>query len=277
MSFDVLGPGPLDYLPCRYGHSRLLFRGPRRNLDAPYVAFIGGTEIYGKFIAKPLPTLVEEALGVTCVNFGQLNAGVDVFAHDPFVMEAATAADVTVVQILGAAHMTNRFYTVHPRRNDRFVEASTLLKTIYRDVDFADFHFNRHMLLELRTVSEERFAAVREELQAAWLARMQLMLRQIKGKTVLLWMSARTPEDDQVKITDLGADPLFVTRDMIDQIRPQATALVEVVASQAALAAGTEGMVFGELDAPAAAEILGPMVHDEAAVALTAALRQVRT
>jgi hypothetical protein len=33
MTYDVLGPGPLDYLPCRYDMSRLLFRGPKRNLN----------------------------------------------------------------------------------------------------------------------------------------------------------------------------------------------------------------------------------------------------
>lgn len=30
MTYDALGAGALDYLPCRYGTSKLLFRGPRR-------------------------------------------------------------------------------------------------------------------------------------------------------------------------------------------------------------------------------------------------------
>ncbi len=269
MTYDVLGPGPLDYLPCRYGTSRLLFRGPRRSLEAPYIAFIGATETYGKFIASPFPDLVEKGLGTTCVNFGQLNAGVDAFMHDPFVLEAASNAEVAVIQVVGAQNMTNRFYTVHPRRNDRFVAASTLLKTIFREVDFADFHFNKHMLSALYQNAPDRFDAVRTELQEAWKARMRLMLKQISGKTVLLWMSDRAPENGgTLGEGGIGAEPLFVTRDMLNDVAAHATAVVEVVGSPEARKAGTDGMLFSEMDAVAAAEMLNPMVHQEAADAL---------
>ena len=275
MTYDVLGPGALDYLPCRYGASKLLFRGPRRSLDAPYAAFIGGTETYGKFIEEPFSALVEKALGITCVNFGYPNAGIDVFAHDPFVVGAASGAAVSVIQVMGAQNMTNRFYGVHPRRNDRFVSASTLLKAIYREVDFADFHFNRHMLSRLQMVSPDRFKTVREELQTAWLARMRLILGQIQGKTVLLWFSGRAPEDCDVCEGVLGNDPLFVTRDMVEELRPHATEVVEVLASKQACAAGTDGMVFSQMEAMAAAEMLGPLAHQEAADAVTQALQRL--
>ena len=46
MTYDALGAGALDYLPCRYGTSKLLFRGPRRPLKEPYIAFLSGTETY---------------------------------------------------------------------------------------------------------------------------------------------------------------------------------------------------------------------------------------
>lgn len=42
MTYDALGAGALDYLPCRYGTSKLLFRGPRRPLKDPYLVFMGG-------------------------------------------------------------------------------------------------------------------------------------------------------------------------------------------------------------------------------------------
>ena len=273
MTYDVLGPGALDYLPCRYGASKLLFRGPRRSLDAPYVAFIGGTETYGKFIDKPFPALVEEALGMTCVNFGYPNAGIDAFSHDPFVVGAASGAAVSVIQVMGAQNMTNRLYGVHPRRNDRFVSASTLLRAIYREVDFADFHFNRHMLRRLQLVSPDRFKTVKEELQTAWLARMRLILGQIQRKTVLLWFSARAPEEVDASAGVLGGDPLFVTREMIEEIRPHATEVVEVVASEHACAAGTDGMIYSQMEAMAATEMLGPLAHQEAAKAVADALR----
>ncbi len=59
MTYDTLGAGALDYMPCRYDGSKLLFRCPERRLDAPFVAFFGGTATYGKYIKNPFPALVE--------------------------------------------------------------------------------------------------------------------------------------------------------------------------------------------------------------------------
>jgi hypothetical protein len=276
MTYDALGPGSLDYLPCRYGSSKLLFRGPRRDLETPYLAFVGGTETYGKFIEKPFAVRVEEEIGTKCVNFGFPNAGIDAFSHDPFVVGAAVDAKITVIQVLGAQNMTNRFYAVHPRRNDRFVSASQMLQTIYREVDFADFHFNKHMLKRLMVVSPGRFEAVRAELQQAWLARMRLLLGQIKGKTILLWLSDRAPASNgAINEEILGSDPLFVTSEMMDEIAPHATKVIEVVASKEALAAGTDGMVFSQMEALAAAEMMGPVAHTEAAGAVVDAIRML--
>jgi hypothetical protein len=272
-----MGPGALDYLPCRYGASKLVFRGPRRDLSAPFVAFVGGTETYGKFIAEPYPALIEKSLGITCVNFGLMNAGVDAFVHDPFVSETVAKADVTVVQVMGAQNMTNRFYAVHPRRNDRFVSASKLLQTIYREVDFSEFNFNKHMLNDLRTLSPDRFDTVKVELQQAWLARMRLLLSGIKGKIILLWFAGSVPpEEGTEEQNGLGDDPLFITRQMMDEMAPLVTKVVRVNASPEAKMAGTEGMVFGELEAPVAQEMLSPLAHVEAATALSDAIAALR-
>ena len=272
MSFDALSPGGLDYLPCRYGNSKVLFRGPRRSLDSPFVAFFGGTTTYGKYIQTPFCDRVEARLGVTCANFGSVNGGVDLLASDPFLRDVSTRASVSVIQITSPRNMSNRFYRVHPRRNDRFVQASEMLRAMYRDVDFAEFNFTNHMLQRLVTVSPDRFDPVLDELRLAWVARMRLVLSQISGKSVLLWASARRPEDRAV---DIDADPAFVTRTMLDQITPMATHYVEVVSTDAAKAAGTEGMILGELDVPAASQMLGPHMHNDIATAVYPVLRNL--
>jgi len=267
MSYENLGQGALDYFPCRYGKSKLLFRGPRKKMEAEFIAMIGGTETYGKFIEKPFPTLVGDAMEMECVNFGCVTAGVDVFSNESTVIEACSKARVTVIQAIGAQNMSNRFYAVHPRRNDRFLRASTLMKTIFREVDFTDFSFTKHLLTTLQTLSGERFSIVRDELKEAWIVRMKLLLEKIEGKTVLLWFADRLPEDEP-KTESLGRDPLFVDRRMIEEIRPYVTGIVEVVPSAAALAQGTEGMLYSSLEEPAAEDMMGPMAHEEAARAL---------
>ncbi len=284
MSFDTTGLGGLDYFPCRYGRSRLLFRGPRQRLDGDYALFLGGTYTYGRFIETPFPALLEAGTGVRCVNFGWQNAGVDAFLNDITVMEIAAKARVTVVQVMGAQNMSNRFYSVHPRRNDRFLNASGVMKQLFRDVDFTEFSFNRHMLSVVRSLSADRYAMIREELKAAWLARMHHLLQTIGGRIILLWFADHAPAVSEDAAhgaakrgraeqgDDLGADPLFIDRSMIEALRPRVTEVVEVVASRAALEQGTQGMVFSPLEAPAAAGMLGPMAHQEAAVAMQPAL-----
>ncbi|PKP73031.1 MAG: hypothetical protein CVT84_15650 [Alphaproteobacteria bacterium HGW-Alphaproteobacteria-6] len=273
MAYEYPGECALDYFPCRYGQSKLLFRGPRRKLEGRYGAVLGGSETYGKFVAEPFPALVEKALGMPMVNFGYMNAGTDVFVNEPVVVDACNHARVTVIQLMGAQNMSNRFYAVHPRRNDRFLRASTLLKTIFRDVDFTEFHFTRHMLSALKARSAERFALIEEELKSAWVARMRILLQKVAGKSVLLWIGDHRAEAGGRD--GLGSEPLLVDPDMVAAIRSHAGDLCHIPPSDAARAAGTEGMLFGALDAPAAAEMPGPRVHAEVAAALIPVIRRL--
>ena len=276
MKHEPVEGGGLHYAPCRYGMSRIFFRGPRRRLDSPYVAFIGGTETFGKFIERPLPAIVEKELRQTCVNFGCVNGGVDAFVNDPTIMAACHDAQATVVQVMGANYLSNRFYSVHPRRNDRFLRASTVMQAIFNDVDFADFTFTRHMLTSLHALSAERFDIVVSELREAWVARMKNMLGQIGPRSILLWFSKEElcdiPWDRRP--SGLQADPLFITAEMIDQLRNLVLDVVVVNPSDAALSQGTRGMYFTPMQAKAAAELLGVTAHHEAAAALVPVLRQ---
>ena len=275
MKHDTIDGGGLHYAPCRYGMSRIFFRGPRRQLDKPYVAFLGGTETFGKFIDKPVPALVEREIGETCVNFGCVNGGVDAFVNDPTIMAACHDARVTVVQIMGANYLSNRFYSVHPRRNDRFLRASTVMQAIFNDVDFSDFTFTRHMLGALHDLSPERFDIVVSELREAWMARMRNMIDQIGDRVVLLWFSKEELSDTPWDQRDSGlqADPLFITKSIIDELRGDVLDVVVSNPSEVALAQGTKGMFYAPMQAKAASEMLGVACHHEAAAALTPVLR----
>lgn len=265
--YEHLGDGALDYLPCRYGRSKLLFRGPKRKLDGAFCAMLGGAETYGRFVEVPFPALVEERTGSKVVNLGCVNAGIDAFAADPSVLDVCSGARLTVVQVLGAQNMSNRFYAVHPRRNDRFLRASTLLKTIYRDVDFTEFNFTRHLLTALRADNAEKFAMVEEELKEAWVARMKTLVAKINARVVLLWLSDHDPET-YTTCTEHGGDPLFVDREMLERVRPYVSGVVEVVVGPDEITDGMQGLVYNELEEPMARELLGVSAHEKAARAL---------
>ena len=276
MKQETIETGDLSYSPCRYGNSRTLFRGPRRRLDRPYIACIGGTETYGKFIAKPFPALVEKVMRQPCVNFGCVNGGIDAFVNDPTIMGICKEADMTIVQVMGANYLSNRFYSVHPRRNDRFLRASTVLQAIYNEVDFSEFSFTRHMLSSLHSRSPERFDIVVNELRQAWIARMKNMLSQIGPRSILFWFSEDelSDRDWSEHPNQLQTDPLFITASMMEELRPMVKDIVVANPSEEALAKGTEGMYFPESQESVASEMLGVDCHREASAALIPSLRE---
>lgn len=271
MAYEQAGDGPLHYFPCRYDSSRLLFRGPRRNMAGDHVAFLGGTETYGKFLREPFPALVEAALGLPSVNLGCVQAGPDAYLNDPGTLDLTRQAAVTVVQVTGALNLSNRLYAVHPRRNDRFLRASPALQGLYPEVDFTEFAFTRHLTRSLSEVSPDRFGLVVAELRAAWVARMVTLLDRLPVPVVLMWLGFHPPPTRPVD--DPMADPPLIHAGMLSPLRARVAAYVEVVASAQARAEGVRGMAFPPLEAQAAQGLPGPAAHAEAAAALVPVIR----
>ena len=271
MKFETIDGVTAANTTCRYPGSRLLFRGPKRPLNGRYIAFVGGTETYGKSIERPFPALVEQALVTPCPNFGVANASVDVFMYEELVLSACSNAVMNVVQITGAQNLTNRFYSVHPRRNDRFVQARSVLRALYPEVDFADYCFTRHLLIDLHAICPDRFEIVRTELQQAWSARMRSFLADIGAHTLLLWFSDRLPSDSRAEVEPFSSDPLFVTRRMIDGLRPLVSGVVMVQPS--AMAQAVPPAHSAAAPGEAAHVPMAAAAHHEAAAALVDTIR----
>ncbi|MEL7012872.1 MAG: DUF6473 family protein [Pseudomonadota bacterium] len=255
---------------CRYDGSKLMLRGPRRDLDGAFVACLGGTETFARFIAEPYPDLLEAALGVTCVNFGWPNAGIDVFRGDPALIDCASRSQVCVLQVPNAINMSNLYYRVHPRRNDRVLEVLSPMRALFPDVDFTQFSFTRHMLTWLRKHHKDEFCYVLKELASVWVVGMTDLLDRIDTPVVLLWMSMRNPEEFADR-PDLAADPSLVTRAMLDVLDPYVAGLVEVmitpeargVEPQAVEASASEAQTILTADAHAdTARSLVPTLSD---------------
>lgn len=271
MSFEKRGPMPLTYDAVCYPGSPLRFRGPCAAMSAPFVLCLGGSETFGRFIHAPYAAQLATKLPCHVVNMGVMNAGLDVLMHDPAITRATQGAAAVVLQITGAQNLSNRLYRVHPRRNDRFVKTTAMLRTIYRDVDFTEFHFTRHLLTHLHDRSPERFGIVAAELQIAWMARMRSFLGRINVPVHLLWLARRHPED-AVTTYGLGPDPLFVTPNMLAEVAGMAASLSIISPGDPNVALSTRGMFFGIREEAAARVLPGPDLHDRAANALCALL-----
>ena len=255
----------LDYHPCRYGSSRTTFRGPAVPLDVPYTVVVGSSEIYGRYVADPLTVRLAERTGRRVVNLGVQNAGIDVFFQDDDIMQVIEGAETVVLQTMGAANMSNRFYTVHRRRNDRFLKRSVAMDNLYPDVDFSEFSFTRHMLLTLRGLSDEKFDVVKAELASAWVARMRSVIGRVPGRRILVSIEDRRDQG-------LGAEPLFVSRDMLDALSDSVDSIVRCDVTQDFQEIDTSGMVFPELEEDVARQCLPPPAHARIADAVAAAM-----
>lgn len=211
---------------CQYGQSKLVFRGPKRSLGDDYIAFLGGSETYGRNVQQPFPEVIEQKLGVTCVNLGWPNAGIEVLLNDPALIKIASGAVATVLQVPGAVNLNTRYYKVHPRRNDRFIEAHQDLRDLFPTVDFTEFSFTRHMLSTLKQVSPVDFLHVQAELAAVWTDGMRRLIRAIGTPVVLLWLADRKPNEIWDR-PDHDGDPVMVSREMIEAVYGDANGYLE--------------------------------------------------
>lgn len=233
MSIYASAATEVDYQGYRYGRSRQRFRGPKPDLSKPYMSFIGGSETYGKFVQHPYPSLVEEALDFTCANWGTPGAGPSFFLKDPVVLEACSNSRICVISVMGAVAMSNRLYSVFKRRNSRLLSTSESLKLLFPDMNLNEFRFAHNMARQMHRKNPANFKALELELRQAWVARMRELMDEIETTRVLLWMSERSPDEDEGP-NDSKAfvkHPAFVNRDMLETIAPMADLVIEYVPS----------------------------------------------
>ena len=137
------------------------------------------------------PQLARRVLDRLLVPTAQVE-GVDLHLSDPALGRAGAQALAYVLVLPPLGNLSNAFYRVHPRRNDRFLAARAPLKALFPEVDFAAFAFTGHALGSLASTCPERFALVRHGLVEAWVPRMRLLLAVLPPRGALIDLP--TPE-----------------------------------------------------------------------------------
>lgn len=146
-------------------HSGVTLRGPVPDFDAPFVALWGSSEIFGKYVEYDVSQHLMQALGMQVVNFGIMNAGVDVFAWRHLFGYWSRRAHKNIVQTLPARHRSNRFYKVHPLRNDRLIQVSGDLKRLFPEVNFLEMYFVGHLWDALYKTCADRARVASETIE----------------------------------------------------------------------------------------------------------------
>lgn len=220
-------PQPLPQSEVGAGQARR-FAGA---MPGPCLA-IGGNATAGRAVARPWPQLLEGLSGRLVVNCAMPHAGVDAMLQNADLMAAARSAELCLIELPDAITLSNGFYAVHPRRNDRFLRADPLLQRLYPEIDFTPFSFIRHMVLTLWKTDAARFEEVRRVLAQRWSERMELLLERLEGRVVLIWWGNRRPLAPGDPLGLRPGAPQLVDRRMIEQLRRAADGLVEVVETE---------------------------------------------
>ena len=202
----------------RFGRSKQIFRGSKPNLKKPYVAFIGGSETFGKFVSTPFPDMVQRYLRMTCANWGTPGAGPGFFLKDPVILEACSNAEICVVQVMNPVALSNRLYSVFPRRNMRLRGVSSALRSLFPGVVFEDFKYVSGMLRKLASEDIEAYQSVLEEQRYAWVSRMRELLNDIETRKLLLWLAP----------VDAAKPGCIITDEMVAAVGDQVEKVVTV-------------------------------------------------
>lgn len=223
----------IDYQGYRWGRLDQVYRGPKPDLSQPYVACLGAAQTFGRYVERPFPALLQDALKMNVANFGAAGAGPGFFLRDAAVIEAASAAELCVIQVMSARSLSNRLFRVQLSRNAQIEAVSKSLEALFPHIDFETFTYAHNMLNQIAEDDPDKFAAVEAELKAAWVARTRTLLQSIQTRRVLFWFSERMPDEKPGAAGDGQAlkYPQFVDQEMLDALTPLVDGIVRCVTS----------------------------------------------
>lgn len=224
----------IDYQPYKWGRLNQMYRGPRPDFGQPYIACLGAAQTFGRYAETPFPAHLAKMLGVPVANLGTAGAGPGFFLRDSMALEAASNAEVCVIQVMSARSLSNRLFQVRPQKNEQLSAVSKALSDLFPHVDFETFSYAHNMLNQIAEEEPAKFIEVERELKTAWVARTRLMLESIQTRKILFWFSERAPNerpDGKDARTNLKY-PHYVDQAMLDAVTPFVDKVVYCISSE---------------------------------------------
>jgi hypothetical protein len=203
-----------------------LFRGvkPETLKAGSYFVCVGAAQTFGCFCEKPYPTLLQERLNFTALNFGLAGAGPSRFLGDRVLFEYINNAKFAIVQVMSGRSESNSLFDsgdgreILTRRSDgREIGAELAYKELLAEKE--------------RNYLKKIIAETREN----WLRNFQQLLQEIKIPKVLFWFSTREPfyVEDYTNVNALfGRYPQLVNEKMINSLKKSSNKYVECVSGR---------------------------------------------
>lgn len=251
-------------------------RGPALAEETgPHGAIIGAGQSFGVLVRDPYAHRLTRATGMPLLNLSVGGASPGLYLKHPAALARCNAAAFCIVQVLSARSSASSYFESRDGKNMLRPRGSRL-PFVPGDTAFEAMFRHETPLVSRLVVSELRSNWIREMLQ---------LLSAIRAPKILLWFSKRAPEPARDFATyreAAGVFPQFVTREMVEEVRPFAQHYVEAVGARGMpnrltnRFTGAPATVFlGDARAPKGEDSYypSPEMHEDACAALLPVVR----
>ncbi len=221
----------VDYDHQSYPGLDFMFRGPApRDIEGgDFVIFLGGSQCMGAFVDRPFAAQVAEAVGIDALNLGRSGAGPYHFIRQPLVRKWIGGARAVVVQAMSARMSDTEIFRSEQGRSGGWLLAGGEARRGDCEEAWSEL---------FATGAPAQIDRVLAQARRHWIAAMHATAELASGPSVLVWMSAQAPVDDDDQAVSAwgggrGEFPDFIDRRTFDAAAKAFDAVVEVVAHQA--------------------------------------------
>jgi LPS sulfotransferase NodH len=219
-------PGGFDYELYRLPTvGTTTFRGPPVDTSAPYLAFIGAAQTFGRFVPTPFPRQIGARLGVPVLNLAVGGAGPRHYLTSNY-LELINGAETVVIQIMSGRSASNSLFDNS--------DSGGLIGRVRGEQSTmrAEEFFSRLG----KTHSQSRVKEIVDETRNDYVLSFVQLLRKIVVPKILFWFSIRAPQYDEnyENIPDgfLGSFPHLVNQNMVRRLAVFSDDYIECISTQ---------------------------------------------
>ena len=82
MSYVAMDVRPVDFILCRYGNSKNLFRGPKKSCMHSYGVCLARADTFGGKGPDPFSAMLEREMGMPILSLGAQHYGAGFYTED---------------------------------------------------------------------------------------------------------------------------------------------------------------------------------------------------
>jgi hypothetical protein len=156
----------------------------------PYIACVGSAATFGRLVARPFPTLLQERLGMPVINLGVGGARPGIFVDEEALARLIRGAACVVVEAMSArGYATDFFVPNHDYTNMGRLPTTEPGGEAPATSEFVDIVYRRPLLDH----DAAGLAAARMICRAAYIRDMKRVAALTAGRAVLFYFSSRPP------------------------------------------------------------------------------------